>query len=376
VAAYGVLGAALVHRLPGWLPRRVIERGGVLVLSAALFVILPAALLHHPAVAASLILGWEVMLSAHSYCVDVARSGETPRFADCVFFLLVNPTVIYGERGAPGAGLALGRGGVLRIARGAVTMVGRDVALLLVGGVAFLATSRPAEGWPVAYARFGCTQLVLVVGLYCAHSGLASIQIGWMHAIGHGIPERYRYPLFARDPQDFWRRWNIWVSRWAARYLYFPVAHAVGRRRRGPAGPLVAVMLAFLGVGVLHDLGVYAYRLQDAGRWETPSLRLTLVFFVLGAVLVVWVAVARAAALRVRALTPRARRFLGVARWLVMIHLVVAVAWLALPVLRTGRFAPQIDDVTRRMTEGLSVRDAGIQSGYAGRAVGGARAHA
>jgi hypothetical protein len=303
---------------------------------------------HHPFVVAWLILGWEVMLSAHSYCVDVSSSGERPSLADCLFFLLINPTFIYAERGAPLPRESAAPVGALRVVLGAIAMLGRDAALFVVGALAFLTTSHLGDSGAVSYARFVCTQLVLVLGLYCAHAGLASIQIGWMRVLGHGVPERYRYPLFASGPQDFWLRWNVWVSRWAQRYIYVPVAHAIVRRRGGRVGPIIAVMAAFLGVGLLHDLGVYAFRLHDGDRGN-PSLRLTLVFLLLGLVVVTWSEVARIAARLVRDATPRAASALGVVSRLVWINAVCALAALALPVLRSGMFAPAIEAVLRRL---------------------------
>jgi hypothetical protein len=166
--------------------------------------------------------------------------------------------------------------------------------------------------------------------------------------LGHGVPERYRYPLLASGPQDFWLRWNVWVSRWAQRYIYVPVAHAIVRRRGGRAGPIIAVMAAFLGVGLLHDLGVYAFRLHDGDR-GSPSLRLTLVFLVLGLVVVAWAEVARIAAPIVRGGTPGVASALGVVSRLVWINAVCVLAALALPVLRSGTFAPAIEAMLRRL---------------------------
>jgi hypothetical protein len=348
--AYLVLGGVLVHRLATWLPARAIKLGAVLGLGAALFVVVPARFVQHPFVVTWLILGWEVMLSAHSYCADVSSSEERPRLTDCLFFLLVNPTFVYAERGGPlpSGRRELGPGGALRVVLGTVTMLGRDVALFVAGGTALLAASSVRDGAAVTYASFVGTQAVLIVGLYCAHSGLASIQIGWMRLVGYEVPERYRNPLLSSGPQDFWLRWNVWVSRWAQRYVYVPVAHAFVRRRPGRTGPAAAVMAAFVVVGLLHDLGVYAFRLHDGDR-GMPGLRLTLVFVVLGLVVVSSAAAGRRAAPFARRGAPGVMAVMNAGSRLVWIHVACALGALALPVLRSGTFAPAIEELLRRV---------------------------
>jgi hypothetical protein len=348
VAAYFALGAVLVHHVAVRLPRRVAKLGGPLVAGAALFVLLPAAVVHHRIAALCLVFGWEVMLSAHSYCVEVASSDERPTLADCAFFLLVTPTVVYPERGSALPDDAQPERGALRVVRGTATMLGRDIALLAVGAATFLGVSRSTDEWADGYGRFAGTQLVLLLGLYCAHSGLASIQIGWMRVIGWTVPERYRYPLLARDPQDFWRRWNIWLSCWARRYLYVPIAHSVGRRTRRRSGPLVGALAAFAGIGLLHDLALYAYRLEDHRR-IAPSLRFTLVFVVIGLIVVAWAAIARAA----RRVTSRApawvRAASSVASYGVFVNAALGVASLAMPLLQTGKLPAYLERLLRHL---------------------------
>jgi hypothetical protein len=57
VAAYLLLSATFVHGLAGWLPRPWIRGGAVLVVSALVLLILPAAFVHHAVVSTALILG-------------------------------------------------------------------------------------------------------------------------------------------------------------------------------------------------------------------------------------------------------------------------------------------------------------------------------
>ena len=347
VALYLVAGSFLVYGLAGWLPGHWIRGGAVLVQAALWFVVLPAALVTHPVVVATIAIGWDIMLSAHSFAVDTAARDPRPSFADCLFFLLVNPAVIYVERGVQVDGARPAVRGVARVLAGTVVMVGRDLALVWIGTTPWLF---PHAGAPFLsqYVRFCVTQAVLFLGLYCAHAGLANVQIGWMAVIGYRIPERYHFPFLARDPQDFWRRWNIWVSRWAGRYLYVPLARAWGARSaRRSAGLALAVVATFVGIGVLHDLAVYAFRLQARGSGP-PPWRITALFVGFGAIVAGWATVARRVRRAQRWLVGPARVALTGLGWIAWVNLVLALTWLGVPILRTGRFPPALEDAVHR----------------------------
>ena len=346
VALYLVAGSFLVYQLAGWLPVAWIRGGAVLVQAAIWFLILPAALVTHPVVVATVAVGWEIMLSAHSFAVDARMRDARPSFGDCLFFLLVNPTVIYAERGSPVDGVRAAWRGLARVLAGAAVMLGRDLALIWIGTTPWL-FPRADASFMSQYARFCATQTLLFLGLYCAHAGLANIQIGWMSVIGHRIPERYHFPFLARGPQDFWRRWNIWVSRWAGRYFYMPLAWAWGARHaRRTAGPVFAIMATFVGIGVLHDLAVYAFRLEAGSH--APPWRITALFIVFGVIVTGWAAVARWIRRGRRSLAGPARIALAALGWISWIHLVLALTWLAVPILRVGRFPPALEDAVHR----------------------------
>lgn len=344
LAAYMIAGAVVVHAIAGRIAERWARRGVVLFLAALAFLAAPAACGRHPLVPLAIVLGWELMLSAHSYAVETVRAGRRPPIGDALFFLLVNPTVIYAERGAPIARAERGFAGVVRIALGTATMFGRDVALMICGTSAAL-VSLDASSRGGSYVQFCVTQALLLLGLYCAHAGLARVQIGWMRVAHYEVPERYRFAVLARDPQDFWHRWNIWVSRWASRYLYMPLARAWARgfgARRGAIG--VAALVTFAIVGLLHDFPVWMIRLAD-GAAGGPSLRVTFVFVVFGASVVAWGAWGRRLVERAMARAGRARRLVGAVYWAAWINYALAMAWLALPVFRQGRLPEAIEAV-------------------------------
>jgi D-alanyl-lipoteichoic acid acyltransferase DltB (MBOAT superfamily) len=119
-----------------------------------------------------------------------------------------------------------------------------------------------------------------------------------MGQFGFDPPERYRAPLLASSPLDFWRRWNTYVGGWMQRYVFWPASLHLARRRSVALSfmPRAAGVLATFGfVGALHDLSGYFVTTGFFGR----SL---VVFAVSGALVLVWEAASR---LR-RALVPSA----------------------------------------------------------------------
>jgi len=54
-------------------------------------------------------------------------------------------------------------------------------------------------------------------------SAYSHIAIGAGQLFGFQLPENFRSPYHAEDPQEFWRRWHISFSRWIRDYLYIPL---------------------------------------------------------------------------------------------------------------------------------------------------------
>ncbi|MCB0227471.1 MAG: MBOAT family protein, partial [Anaerolineae bacterium] len=59
--------------------------------------------------------------------------------------------------------------------------------------------------------------------IYCDFSGYSDIAIGSARLLGIDLMTNFRSPYFARDLQDFWRRWHISLSTWLRDYLYIPL---------------------------------------------------------------------------------------------------------------------------------------------------------
>jgi hypothetical protein len=292
VAYYGALCLG-ANRLSALMATGQVTRGAALVLVFVAFLLAPGVVLPGTAILTFLVIGWELALSAYSYCVETSRPGAKPApMSECLFFLIVNPTLVYSARGdrldAHGTNV-----GFMRAAAGAALMF-LNVAIALPLADYLRAASESSVTRAVAAMWLGYG-VVRFLSFYAGHSGLASIHIGLMSQLGWRVPERYCYPLAAESPVDFWRRWNTYVRVWLEAYVFLPIARRVARRTRRRAGQVAAAIATLVISGLIHDAYVFA------GRQAFAGLRMTRLFLGASLLLAVWrLAATLGQAIRVR----------------------------------------------------------------------------
>ena len=221
------------------------------------------------------LLGFELMFSFYSYIVETG-SGYRLAPAEARFFLLVNPTLVVRQRGTPVGTPGVRPRGCLRIARGIAELCGAVMSAQFYVEV-------PEQQGALDLAFIFATH---ATALYLLHAGTASCQIGWLELLGWRVPERYIRPLLARDPGDFWLRWNTYLGAWLRRYLFTPLASSWRRKfRSAPVAGRTALGAAgvctFVLCGVGHDLANYPAAFDLSIAW-------TLAFLVAGATVAVW----------------------------------------------------------------------------------------
>ncbi|MDD9967069.1 MAG: hypothetical protein OXR73_12630 [Myxococcales bacterium] len=288
--AYYALTATLVYHLQPTLTEARV--GGLmrLVLAFTLFLLLPALVLPSFILPLGvLVLGWDFALSAYSYWKDSQWEGTRPSLGECLFFMLVNPTLVYPDRGQWERRPRPDLGGGLRLLVGLTMMTGGS---LLVAGYPIAARAVQAAGVP-QLARFGISGVLFFFATYWLAAGLAHIHIGLFRQVGYWLPECYRCPLLATGPADFWRRWNIYVMTWARRYLFDPLVLWLVRLRRRlwpsatpGAVQAAAVVLTFVSMGVLHDLYTFV-ETKAAGATATALFSFSAV------IILIWEVTAR-----------------------------------------------------------------------------------
>jgi hypothetical protein len=278
-AYYLVIGLG-INRLSRLLADGYLTRGALAVVLLWLCLLMPGLVLPGLAIDLYLVVGMELALSAYSYCVETSRPGSSPaRLRGALFFLLVNPTLVYSASGAF-TGTTARSSGLRRTAAGVALMFSsmlclRPVSLYLHSAAAAETMSARALAVLVAcgVARF------LVA--YAAHSGLASCQIGLTRHAGWTVPERYDHPLRAASPTDFWRRWNTYRRTWLEAYVFLPLARRLARPTRRRSAQVIAAVATLLASGLIHD--AYAF----AGR-QRVTFRMSELFLAAAALLVLW----------------------------------------------------------------------------------------
>ncbi len=66
--------------------------------------------------------------------------------------------------------------------------------------------------------------------IYGDFSGYSDMAIGMARLFGIRLKRNFRFPYFARDIADFWRRWHISLTTWFRDYLYFPLGGSRGTK--------------------------------------------------------------------------------------------------------------------------------------------------
>lgn len=83
--------------------------------------------------------------------------------------------------------------------------------------------------------------------VYADFSGYTDIATGIALMMGFHLPQNFNSPYKASNPQDFWRRWHMSLSRWLKTYLYIPL----GGNRRASFGTWLWIALFALIAALL-----------------------------------------------------------------------------------------------------------------------------
>jgi hypothetical protein len=328
-----------------WLTRQAMRaghltRGAVAALMVAACAIAPALFAPGPRYFIVQLRGWEYMFAAFSFAVEGAASDEDPSLADCAFFLLINPTLVYAQRARPAEHPQPRLGSLLRVVLGVVTLAGHGLLFSTIDGVfrepPALTAAVTARGYAIVMGYY----LARFAAGYWAHSGRASLDVGLVRLLGFDVPERYRFPFLATNPAEFWRRWNTYIGSWFRRYVFTPAAVGWQKRRALPwssANKGTAVLATFVAGGLIHDLSVYL-------RFGKTAFGATLAFAVHGVALVLWAVVSELRpALRVPRVASTWLRPLGAAvGYAAFLHVLALSSWVAIPGMGEGKLPREL----------------------------------
>ncbi|MBZ5601719.1 MAG: MBOAT family protein [Acidobacteriia bacterium] len=96
------------------------------------------------------------------------------------------------------------------------------------------------------YVLFGT--YAFAVQIFCDFSGYTDIARGVAKLMGFEFMLNFNLPYFAKNSQDFWRRWHISLSTWFRDYLYVPL----GGNRSGAARVSFNLLITMTIAGLWH----------------------------------------------------------------------------------------------------------------------------
>ncbi len=100
-----------------------------------------------------------------------------------------------------------------------------------------------------------------VFQLYFDFSGYSDMAVGISRMFGIDLPQNFDSPYKALSPIDLWRRWNMTLTRFFRKYLYFPL----GGSRKGSVRTYLNIFIVFVASGLWHGAG-WTYILWGAAQ--------------------------------------------------------------------------------------------------------------
>lgn len=90
--------------------------------------------------------------------------------------------------------------------------------------------------------------VLFTVQVYCDFSGYSDIAIGLARWFGISLSTNFRFPYFAENISEFWRRWHVSLNTFFRDYIYFPL----GGSRVGLLKTARNIIIVFLLSGLWH----------------------------------------------------------------------------------------------------------------------------
>ena len=129
--------------------------------------------------------------------------------------------------------------------------------------------------------------------VYADFSGYTDIAIGIAMLMGFYLPQNFDSPYKSRNPQEFWRRWHMSLSRWLKSYLYIPLGgnrkilgkEVKDKTTAGNVNSFITMLLGglwhgaswnFVIWGALNGAGMIVYKVWAKMTWHIKMLLMTL----------------------------------------------------------------------------------------------------
>lgn len=117
--------------------------------------------------------------------------------------------------------------------------------------------------------------------IYCDFSGYTDIALGVAKLFGFELLSNFKFPYFARDVAEFWRRWHISLSSWFKDYLYIPLGGSKEGKFKAIRNTLIIFLVSgfwhgaswnFILWGTIHAFGFLPLQLMQKNRTNISSI--------------------------------------------------------------------------------------------------------
>ena len=129
--------------------------------------------------------------------------------------------------------------------------------------------------------------------VYADFSGYTDIAIGIAMLMGFYLPQNFDSPYKSKNPQEFWRRWHMSLSRWLKSYLYIPLGgnrkilgkEVKDKTTAGNVNSFITMLLGglwhgaswnFVIWGALNGAGMIVHKVWAKMTWHIRMLLMTL----------------------------------------------------------------------------------------------------
>lgn len=129
--------------------------------------------------------------------------------------------------------------------------------------------------------------------VYADFSGYTDIAIGIALLMGFYLPQNFDSPYKSSNPQEFWRRWHMSLSRWLKSYLYIPLGgnrkilgkEVKDKTTAGNFNSFITMLLGglwhgaswnFVIWGALNGIGMIVYKIWSQTNWHVKMLIMTI----------------------------------------------------------------------------------------------------
>lgn len=108
--------------------------------------------------------------------------------------------------------------------------------------------------WSTCDIQGGSTLLLAAIlflfQIYGDFSGYSDMAIGVGKLFGLKIADNFKFPLFALNIADYWRRWHITLTSWLTDYVFMPLN--IKFRDWGNWGMILSIIITFVLIGMWH----------------------------------------------------------------------------------------------------------------------------